>query len=343
MKDLESIQGTEWNDRTGGASISIDSIPSELGHLSSGDKVIIDGKIMRVTTFRKGKIYFKPVEDAMASATVDKTIADHEEKPVNDASQTCAARSTIVDESVDNESDITMDNGSTRLSAAGQAVMNDQQSYQLDDEKTVLPYPGLSDKAYTVAGHTHKMVNAIIGKLDTFRVRVVDGMKRAGHWSRSAFQRTSRGWSDSDACDLGFIELKRLSGLLEQLSIKTYGYPNQYVRKDWLNSHEDDYDEWLKSPARTIGRIVNDSSVDLNTAFNETVENYGVEASAWMQDLHHASLVLKEYVDRADVKAICDETDLYGREESDRRSKAIEDEFQRTWAWIGRWILSMWN
>lgn len=282
MKDLGSIQGTEWNDRTGGVSIRIDSIPSELGHLSSGDEVIIDGKTMRVTAFRKGKVYFKPVEDAVTSATVN--------------------------EPVDNE--ITMDNGS-----AGPSV----------------------------AGHAHKMVDAIIEKIDSLRVKTINGLKRAGHWSHSAFQRANRGWSGDDACDLGFIELKRLSGLLEQLSIKTYGYPSQYVREDWLNSHEDDYDEWLKSPARTIGRIVNDSSVDLNTAFNETVENYGVEASAWMQDLHHASLVLKEYVDRTDVEAICDETDLYGREESDRRSKAIDDEFQRTWAWIGRWILSMWN
>lgn len=341
MKDLGNIQGIEWNDRTGGASIRIDSIQSKLGHLSSGDEVVIDGKTMRVTAFRKGKVYFKPVESVMASATVDGTTADHEEKPVNDASQTGAARSTIVDESVDNE--ITMDNGSTRLSAAGQAMKNGQQAYQLDDEVTVLPWPGLSGKAYTVAGHTHKMIDAIIEKLDSLRVKTINGLKRAGHWSRSAFQRANRGWSDDDACDLGFMELRRLSGLLEQLSIKTYGYPSQYVREDWLNSHEDDYDEWLKSPARTIGRIADDSSVDFATAFNETVEDYGVEASAWMQDLHHASLVLKEYVDRADVEAICDEADLYGREESDRRSKAIEDEFQRTWAWIGRWILSMWN
>ena len=212
-----------------------------------------------------------------------------------------------------------------------------------DNGIVVQPYHGLSGKAYTVAGHTRKIVDAIIEKLDTLRVKTIDDLKRAGRWSRSAFQRANRGWSDSDACDFGFIELRRLSELLEQLSIKTYGYPSQYARDDWLNSHEDDYDEWLKSPARTIGRIVDDSSVDFNTAFNETVEDYGVEASAWMQDLHHASLVLKEYVDRADVEAICNETDLYGREESDRRSKTIEAEFQRTWAWIGRWILSMWN
>lgn len=271
---------------------------------------------MRVTASRKGKIYFKPVEDSTPSVTGDDAIVDHKEKTTDDASQIIAH----LTESVSNERDIIMNKGIA-----------------------VQSWPGLSGKAYTVAGHAHKMADAIIGKLDTIRVKIIDSLKRAGHWPRSAFQRANRGWSDGDVYDLGFIELKRLSGLLEQLSIKTYGYPSQYVREDWLNSHEDDYDEWLKSPARTIGRIVNDSSVDFNTAFNETVEDYGVETSAWMQDLHHASLVLKEYVDRTDVEAICDETDLYGREESDRRSKAIEDEFQRTWAWIGRWILSMWN
>ena len=179
--------------------------------------------------------------------------------------------------------------------------------------------------------------------------KIASGSRRVRRGVKSAVQRLNRGWSDEDAWDVGHVTLVRLSGMMAWLAASGHGYPAGYDedRSKWLVRHEgEDYEKWLRSPARVGGRISADVDAgvcDLNKAFNETVSEYGVGASAWMQDLDHASRVLKEYAAGYDVERWSDDVDVYGREEADRRRKALEDEFQRTWAWIGEWLTSMWD
>lgn len=179
--------------------------------------------------------------------------------------------------------------------------------------------------------------------------RLARGSRRVRRGVKSTVQRVKRGWSDKDVWDLGHVTLVRLSGMMARLAATGYGYPAGYDedRSKWLVRHEgEDYEKWLSSPARTVDRISADVEAgvcDHNKAFNETVSEYGVGASAWMQDLDHASKVLKEYAAGCDVERWSDDIDVYGREEADRRRKAREDEFQRTWEWIGEWLTAMWD
>lgn len=180
--------------------------------------------------------------------------------------------------------------------------------------------------------------------------RLAHGSRRVRRGVKSAAQRLDRGWADEDAWNLGYVTLVRLSGMMSWLAASGHGYPAGYDedRSKWLVRHEgEDYEKWLRSPARVVDRISADMDAgvcDLDKAFNETVGEYGVGASAWMQDLDHASRVLKEYAEASyDVERWSGDVDVYGREEADRRSKALEDEFQRTWAWIGVWLASMWD
>lgn len=180
--------------------------------------------------------------------------------------------------------------------------------------------------------------------------RLTHGSRRVRRGVKSAAQRLDRGWADEDAWNLGYVTLVRLSGMMSWLAASGHGYPAGYDedRSKWLVRHEgEDYEKWLRSPARVVDRISADMDAgvcDLDKAFNETVGEYGVGASAWMQDLDHASRVLKEYAEASyDVERWSGDVDVYGREEADRRSKALEDEFQRTWAWIGVWLASMWD
>lgn len=180
--------------------------------------------------------------------------------------------------------------------------------------------------------------------------RLAHGSRRVRRGVKSAAQRLDRGWADEDAWNLGYVTLVRLSGMMAWLAASGHGYPAGYDedRSKWLVRHEgEDYEKWLRSPARVVDRISADMDAgvcDLDKAFNETVGEYGVGASAWMQDLDHASRVLKEYAEASyDVERWSGDVDVYGREEADRRSKALEDEFQRTWAWIGVWLASMWD
>lgn len=179
--------------------------------------------------------------------------------------------------------------------------------------------------------------------------KLAHGSRRVIRGAKSAAQRVNRGWSDEDVWDLGHVTLVRLSGMMARLAATGHGYPAGYDedRSKWLVRHEgDDYEKWLTGPARVEDRISADVDAgvcDLNKAFNETVSEYGVGASAWMQDLDHASRVLKEYAAGYDVERWSDDVDVYGREEADRRRKALEEEFHRTWAWIGEWLTSMWD
>ena len=180
--------------------------------------------------------------------------------------------------------------------------------------------------------------------------RLAHGSRRVRRGVKSAAQRLDRGWADEDAWNLGYVTLVQLSGMMAWLAASGHGYPAGYDedRSKWLVRHEgEDYEKWLRSPARVVDRISADMDAgvcDLDKAFNETVGEYGVGASAWMQDLDHASRVLKEYAEASyDVERWSGDVDVYGREEADRRSKALEDEFQRTWAWIGVWLASMWD
>lgn len=180
--------------------------------------------------------------------------------------------------------------------------------------------------------------------------RLAHGSRRVRRGVKSAAQRLDRGWADEDAWNLGYVTLVRLSGMMAWLAASGHGYPAGYDedRSKWLVRHEgEDYEKWLRSPARVVDRISADMDAgvcDLDKAFNETVGEYGVGASAWMQDLDHASRVLKEYAEASyDVERWSADVDVYGREEADRRSKALEDEFQRTWSWIGVWLASMWD
>ena len=180
--------------------------------------------------------------------------------------------------------------------------------------------------------------------------RLAHGSRRVRRGVKSVVQRLDRGWADEDAWNLGYVTLVRLSGMMAWLAASGHGYPAGYDedRSKWLVRHEGkDYEKWLRSPARVVDRISADMDAgvcDLNKAFNETVGEYGVGASAWMQDLDHASRVLKEYAEASyDVERWAGDVDVYGREEADRRSKALEDEFQRTWSWIGVWLASMWD
>lgn len=390
--NFDSVQGIEWNDKTGGASIHVDSIPTEIGRLSQGDKILIHGKTMRVSSIRKGKVYFRPVEDtntmnndkykkaklgpvmdwAKAAALAweqfpdpvvpaeeddlalsesepqdpDTAVVDDSDTGEPDASKSSSvdkatSQDKPVNKSVNNENSV-QGHGSVGQSIIGNSL---QSSHKLNNQPTVTR-SGLSGRAFTTAGHAHRLVNDLLDGLGTIWLKAIGGLGKARNWSHSAFQRVTRGWSDDDVWELGFVELRRLSELLERLSVETFGHPSQYERKDWLDQHENDYEEWLQSPARTVEKIMWDADhhvVDLDKAFNETVEEYGVEASAWRQDLHHASMILKEYVNRADTDALYDEINLYGQEESDRRSKIITAEFQKAWEWIGHWILCMWN
>lgn len=180
--------------------------------------------------------------------------------------------------------------------------------------------------------------------------KIASGSRRVRRGVKSAVQRVNRGWSDEDAWDVGHATLVRLSGMMAWLAAEGHGYPAGYDedRSKWLVRHEgEDYEKWLRSPARVVDRISADVDAgvcDLNKAFNETVSEYGVGASAWMQDLDHASRVLKEYAAGCyDVERWSNDVDVYGREEVDRRHEALEAEFQRTWAWIGEWLTSMWD
>lgn len=180
--------------------------------------------------------------------------------------------------------------------------------------------------------------------------RLAHGSRRVRRGVKSAAQRLDRGWADEDAWNLGYVTLVQLSGMMAWLAASGHGYPAGYDedRSKWLVRHEgEDYEKWLRSPARVVDRISADMDAgvcDLDKAFNETVGEYGVGASAWMQDLDHASRVLKEYAEASyDVERWSGDVDVYGREEADRRSKALEDEFQRTWSWIGVWLASMWD
>ena len=179
--------------------------------------------------------------------------------------------------------------------------------------------------------------------------RLASGSRRIRRGVKSAVQRLNRGWADEDAWNVGNVTLVRLSGMMAWLAAEGHGYPAGYDedRSKWLVRHEgEDYEKWLRSPARVVDRISADVDAgvcDLSKAFNETVSEYGVGASAWMQDLDHASRVLKEYAAGYDVERWSNDVDVYGMEEAGRRRKALEAEFQRTWAWIGEWLTSMWD
>lgn len=205
--------------------------------------------------------------------------------------------------------------------------------------------------AYNAARKTRLALGRLAENGSVALSRLVDKVKTAGYETRAAVQRSRRGWADRDVWNLGYVTLTRLSEMMEHLADTGYGYPADYEEdpSKWLVKHEgEDYEKWLHSHARTLGRITHDmdcGEADLNKAFNETVEEYGVGASAWMQDLDHASQVLKRYVDaNSDVfNYWSKDVELYGREEADRRSKMLEEEFQRTWRWIGQWITGMWD
>ena len=205
--------------------------------------------------------------------------------------------------------------------------------------------------AYNAARKTRLALSKLAENGSIALGRIVDKVKTAGYETRAAVQRSRRGWADRDVWNLGYVTLTRLSEMMEHLADTGYGYPADYEEdpSKWLVKHEgEDYEKWLHSHARTLGRITHDmdcGEADFNKAFNETVEEYGVGASAWMQDLDHASQVLKRYVDAStDVfNYWSKDVELYGREEADRRSKMLEEEFQRTWRWIGQWITGMWD
>ena len=205
--------------------------------------------------------------------------------------------------------------------------------------------------AYNAARKTRLALSKLVENGSIALSRLVDKVKTAGYETRAAVQRSRRGWADRDVWNLGYVTLTRLSEMMEHLADTDHGYPADYEEdpSKWLVKHEgEDYEKWLHSHARTPGRITHDmdcGEADFNKAFNETVEEYGVGASAWMQDLDHASQVLKRYADAStDVLDYwCKDVELYGREEADRRSKMLEEEFQRTWRWIGQWIADMWD
>lgn len=201
--------------------------------------------------------------------------------------------------------------------------------------------------AYNAARKTRLALGKLVEHGSLALERFVDKVKTAGYETLAAAQRSRRGWADRDVWNLGYVTLTRLSEMMEHLADTGVGYPADYEEdpSKWLMKHEGaDYEKWLRSAARTVGRITHDvdcGEVDLN----ETVEEYGVGGAAWMQDLDHASQVLKRYADaNADVLNYWSkDVTLYGREEADRRSKMLDEEFQKTWRWIGQWITGMWD
>lgn len=208
--------------------------------------------------------------------------------------------------------------------------------------------------AYDAAKHTRLFLSKVLEDSKTLAVRLAANVRKNAHEAKYAMQRSKRGWSERDMWNLDYVLLKYMSGMLAELSATGHGYPGDYEesRDKWLVKHDgEDYEKWLHSAARTAARVTRDlderygEEISLDEAFNETVEEYGVGASAWMQDLDHASQVLDQYAESvSDVfNHWSKDVDLYGRAEADRRSQMLEAEFKKTWAWIGEWLPAMWD
>jgi hypothetical protein len=206
--------------------------------------------------------------------------------------------------------------------------------------------------------------DAIYDKLPAFMQNAYSWMNKA--WSRScketkhAWQRAFRGYDDYALWNFGHSELLRISKLLETLSVTSHGYPMKYVydpkaddadehgsREYWLNKHDDDYDEWLTSRARTIHQLVHDSMDSKKTydyhIWNETVADYGPAAAAWSQDLHHAAYVIKRYVDVLDDEDYVWYNDQKAHLDTQEHLQIVKDEFTRVWLWLGPLMLDIWD
>ena len=200
--------------------------------------------------------------------------------------------------------------------------------------------PGFMQSAY---GFIHRNASEIHGRV------------------KRAFQRVHRGYDDYDVWDLGNNEIARLSKLLLAMARTGNGYPLIYIqddsdadidgsdadihngRKYWLNKHDDDYDEWLKTPWDRFGITPIDSAEDFNYKFNETVEEYGADGAAWTQDLYYASRVFSRYSQLKDSSLEDYEDRAIGLIDDGDNEKRIESEFRRVWSWLGEVLPDMWD
>lgn len=320
--------------------------------------------LARATVTRNGMVMVKRVEQHASDpvdleSTGDSRGTEHSPgAPAHDAVDSAGATATGSDDPAGSSSD--RPRGASSVPAPGHAPAeltmggmdgSGTQEHAVSSQH-VEPArkPILETAVWKLARGARLGVRALADGGASVADRLAHGSRRVRRGVKSAAQRLDRGWADEDAWNLGYVTLVQLSGMMAWLAASGHGYPAGYDedRSKWLVRHEgEDYEKWLRSPARVVDRISADMDAgvcDLDKAFNETVGEYGVGASAWMQDLDHASRVLKEYAEASyDVERWSGDVDVYGREEADRRSKALEDEFQRTWAWIGVWLASMWD
>jgi hypothetical protein len=173
------------------------------------------------------------------------------------------------------------------------------------------------------------------------------------------FQRVRRGYDDYDVWNLGDREIDRLSSLMLELARTDHGYPPLYIQDDgdanihngrryWLNKHDDDYEEWLKTPWNRFSIVSIDwskigSTKDFNHKLNETVEEYGADGAAWIQDLYYASRVFRRYSLLNDTALEDYEDRTLGIVGDNGDDKRIESEFKRVWAWMGEVLPYMWD
>jgi len=160
---------------------------------------------------------------------------------------------------------------------------------------------------------------------------------------KAGIQYARDGRADRDYRSFGMNELPRMANAMRELAYNCgSGCPENYLdRRNWLNKHENDYEDWLDShdvmsildDERDYGRIP--TLRELAEKDKTCIGN-----RAWRDDLVYAASILDEY-QKALWHGYYSDFDLYGYDEAERRAKMIEARFREVWGWIGTMLPSM--
>lgn len=167
---------------------------------------------------------------------------------------------------------------------------------------------------------------------------------------KSAYQRATRGYSDRDLWNLGCVEAKRLSIMLDALAEEAHGYPAGYGdRSRWLKHHnmsDEEFEQWLDRAAPWQLKHLSFKRTESGYYRSPTVREQGYEFCAWCEDLRYAAKVLRlgcQWCTIDGTRNTLDWGGVFGRNSMDEHYKRVKEQFEITWAWIGRNIGDLWD
>lgn len=183
----------------------------------------------------------------------------------------------------------------------------------------------------------------------------IDGIKNVYGKARKAGQRAVRGYSDDQIYELWYNELTSLSKKLHRFAETTHGSPSDYDDKSkWLKPRDDDWEDSIAPwHAKEQYELANSDDELITSKDNNgnpltyripTCKECGVDYCAWIEDIDYAADVIDEYVRMNDnILIYSGISDMFGKDEADKRTEMINKEFKRVWAWLGDNMLSLWD